>query len=227
VLHWLNAYEDEEGVLVLDGYHMREADVFTSLFRGKGTLDFHKMQPQLYRWRLDMRAGGSAVCEEQALDDRVLEVPSCYSTTTPTACWRRAAGTLLLLPATTAAYYFFSSPSAFVLLRLLLLLQLLPFLAVTLVPGDTSPALAALTAPRVPLRFQFGVFNQRYAGLPYRYAYSVTPNHEEFLFTGIVKHDLLTGGSSTLPFGPHRFGSEAPVCPKVGGVDEDDAYLVR
>jgi carotenoid cleavage dioxygenase len=149
VLHWLNAYEtevDEQSGLankiVLDGYFMRNADVFTTVLMGRGTLDFHKMAPQLYRWTFDLVTGE---LHEQAMDDRVLE---------------------------------------------------------------------------------FGMFNQQWAGKKYRYAYSVVPNHEEFLFTGLVKHDLETGQSQTLMFGDGRFGSESPVAPKVDAKDEDDAYLV-
>merc|ERR1719231_1517271 len=62
VLHWLNAFEEVEAgtghtVVVLDGYFMRNAEVFTSVFRGQGTLDFHKMAPQLYRWRFNLGKG--------------------------------------------------------------------------------------------------------------------------------------------------------------------------
>ena len=121
---------------------MRNAKVFTSVFQGRGTLDFHKMAPQLYRWTFDLVTGETA---EEALDDRVLE---------------------------------------------------------------------------------FGMFNQQWAGEKYRYAYSVVPTHEDFLFKGLVKHDLDTGESQTMLFGEGRFGSEAPVAPKVGAVDEDDAYLI-
>ena len=39
------------------------------------------------------------------------------------------------------------------------------------------------------------------------YAYSVIPNHEEFLFTGLVKHDLDAGTSASYAFGPDRVGA--------------------
>jgi len=73
---------------------------------------------------------------------------------------------------------------------------------------------------------EFGMFNQRYAGKPYRYAYSTTSKPGWFLFTGFVKHDLETGESweVTLPDG--RYASEAPFVPRIGAKDEDDGYLV-
>lgn len=73
---------------------------------------------------------------------------------------------------------------------------------------------------------EFGMFNQRHQGRDYRYAYSVIPTRGEFTFSGIRKHNLKTGESSTFDFGPGVFGSEAPVAPKVGAREEDDAYLV-
>jgi carotenoid cleavage dioxygenase-like enzyme len=42
---------------------------------------------------------------------------------------------------------------------------------------------------------EFGMFNQAYAGRPYRYAYSTTAKPGWFLFNGFVKHDLETGES--------------------------------
>jgi carotenoid cleavage dioxygenase len=54
---------------------------------------------------------------------------------------------------------------------------------------------------------EFGMFNQRYAGKPYRYAYSAIPEPGWFLFRGLVKHDLNAGTSESYE-------------------DEDDGYLV-
>ncbi len=73
---------------------------------------------------------------------------------------------------------------------------------------------------------EFGMFNQRYAGKPYRYAYSTTTKPGWFLFNGFVKHDLQTGESwqVTLPDG--RYASEAPFVPRINAQDEDDGYLV-
>ncbi len=73
---------------------------------------------------------------------------------------------------------------------------------------------------------EFGMFNQKYAGRKYRYAYSAVPEPGWFLFRGLVKHDLDTGESQTIEFGPNRFGSESPFAPRVNAKDEDDGYLV-
>ncbi len=70
------------------------------------------------------------------------------------------------------------------------------------------------------------MFNHRYAGKPYRYAYSAIPEPGWFLFRGLVKHDLNAGTSEAYEFGPGRFGSEAPFAPRIDAKDEDDGYLV-
>ena len=73
---------------------------------------------------------------------------------------------------------------------------------------------------------EFGSFNQKIAGTKGRYLYATTAEPGWFLFNGLVKHDLETGASESLGFGPGRFGSEAPFAPRVGATDEDDGYLV-
>jgi carotenoid cleavage dioxygenase len=73
---------------------------------------------------------------------------------------------------------------------------------------------------------EFGMFNQRYAGRPYRYAYSTTTKPGWFLFNGFVKHDLQTGESWSLNLAEGRYASEAPFVPRLGARDEDDGYLV-
>src|SRR3990167_3324590 len=73
---------------------------------------------------------------------------------------------------------------------------------------------------------EFGMFNQKYAGKPYRYAYSTTAKPGWFLFNGFVKHDLETGESWSITLPDGRYASEAPFAPKVGAKDEDDGYLV-
>jgi carotenoid cleavage dioxygenase len=73
---------------------------------------------------------------------------------------------------------------------------------------------------------EFGMFNQRYAGRPYRYAYSTIAKPGWFLFTGFVKHDLVTGQSWQVDLPDGRYASEAPFAPRIGAVDEDDGYLV-
>ena len=73
---------------------------------------------------------------------------------------------------------------------------------------------------------EFGMINQKYAGSKYRYAYSAVPEPGWFLFRGLVKHDLESGTSQTIEFGPGRFGSETPFIPRIGATGEDDGYLV-
>lgn len=73
---------------------------------------------------------------------------------------------------------------------------------------------------------EFGMFNQQYAGRKSRYNYSVWGKPGWFLFSGLVKHDLETGESWSLPFGEERYGSEAPFVPRINATDEDDGYLV-
>ncbi|MEL6869403.1 MAG: carotenoid oxygenase family protein [Pseudomonadota bacterium] len=73
---------------------------------------------------------------------------------------------------------------------------------------------------------EFGTFNQHFAGYKSRYLYSTTTEPGWFLFNSIVKHDMQTGDSSQLEFGPGRYGSEAPFAPRIGAKTEDDGYLV-
>ena len=73
---------------------------------------------------------------------------------------------------------------------------------------------------------EFGMFNQRYAGKPYRYAYSTTSKPGWFLFNGFVKHDLETGESWEITLPDGRYASEAPFVPRLNARDEDDGYLV-
>jgi carotenoid cleavage dioxygenase len=72
---------------------------------------------------------------------------------------------------------------------------------------------------------EFGTINPRHAGRPYRYGYSAQMKPGWFLFTGLVKSDLVTHQSWTYDFGPDRYGSEAPFAPRTGGGAEDDGYL--
>ena len=73
---------------------------------------------------------------------------------------------------------------------------------------------------------EFGMINQRVAGQRHRYIYSTTTKPGWFLFNGFVKHDLETGQSSQIRLEEGRYASEAPFAPRIGGVDEDDGYLV-
>jgi len=73
---------------------------------------------------------------------------------------------------------------------------------------------------------EFGMINGRYGGRKYRYAYSTLSEPGWFLFKGFVKTDLETRRSTEYVLGPGRYASEAPFAPRIGGVDEDDGYLV-
>ena len=73
---------------------------------------------------------------------------------------------------------------------------------------------------------EFGMFNQRYAGTPYRYAYSTTTKPGWFLFNGFVKHDLKTSESWDVNLPDGVYASEAPFVPRIDAIDEDDGYLV-
>jgi carotenoid cleavage dioxygenase len=73
---------------------------------------------------------------------------------------------------------------------------------------------------------EFGMINGRFAGRKYRYGYSTLAEPGWFLFTGFVKSDLETGASTEYVLPRGVYASEAPFAPKVGGVDEDDGYLV-
>ncbi|MBC7504364.1 MAG: carotenoid oxygenase family protein [Sandarakinorhabdus sp.] len=73
---------------------------------------------------------------------------------------------------------------------------------------------------------EFGTINQKFAGHPYRYAYSTTTKPGWFLFTGFVKHDMVTGESWSVQLPEGRYASEAPFAPRIGATDEDDGYLV-
>ena len=73
---------------------------------------------------------------------------------------------------------------------------------------------------------EFGIINNQFAGVKYRYAYSAVSKPGWFLFTGLVKHDMDTGESWTIDFGPERYGSEPGFAPRIGATEEDDGYLI-
>jgi carotenoid cleavage dioxygenase len=74
VLHWINAYEDGDEV-VLDGFFQenpsppRDSSLSfdQNLYR---YLDLHSMVSKAHRWRFDMRTGK---CKEERLSDRIME----------------------------------------------------------------------------------------------------------------------------------------------------------
>lgn len=73
---------------------------------------------------------------------------------------------------------------------------------------------------------EFGMFNQRFATKPYRYAYSAVQVPGWFLFHGFVKHDLVSGQSWEIRLPEGQYASEAPFAPRIDARDEDDGYLV-
>jgi carotenoid cleavage dioxygenase len=73
---------------------------------------------------------------------------------------------------------------------------------------------------------EFGMINSGYAGGSYRYAYAATGKPGWFLFDGLVKHDLTNGSEERYAFGEGVYGSETAMAPRVGGIGEDDGYLV-
>lgn len=73
---------------------------------------------------------------------------------------------------------------------------------------------------------EFGIINSRYGGVKNRFGYSANPMPGWFLFTGLTKHDLETGLSSSLDMGEHRTCSEAAFAPRTDSNAEDDGYLI-
>ncbi len=75
VLHWLNAYEDGDEV-ILDGYFQEEpmprpiADAPPGFGPMMAYLDEHSFRPRLHRWRFNLVDGST---REQRLDDRIME----------------------------------------------------------------------------------------------------------------------------------------------------------
>jgi carotenoid cleavage dioxygenase len=77
VLHWMNAYEEGDEV-VLDGYFQEDPappalEGFGRLGQMMAYLDEHSMKPKLYRWRFNLKTGAVS---EGLLDDRILEFGS-------------------------------------------------------------------------------------------------------------------------------------------------------
>lgn len=77
VLHWVNAYEDGDEV-VLDGFFQHNPSPVAEpgatpsdvMFR---YLDLHSLHPEMRRWRFDLRTGATT---EEPLSDRVMEFPA-------------------------------------------------------------------------------------------------------------------------------------------------------
>jgi carotenoid cleavage dioxygenase-like enzyme len=73
---------------------------------------------------------------------------------------------------------------------------------------------------------EFGTINPDYAAANYRYAYAATGKPGWFLFDGLVKHDLRTGGEQHYQFADGVYGSEAAMAPRPNPTGEDDGYLI-
>lgn len=73
---------------------------------------------------------------------------------------------------------------------------------------------------------EFGMLNPQYAASPHRYVYAASGKPAWFLFDGLVKHDLHTGGEERFDFGDGVYGSETAMAPRPGSTAEDDGYLV-
>ena len=73
---------------------------------------------------------------------------------------------------------------------------------------------------------EFGTINPDYAATNYRYTYAATGKPGWFLFDGLVKHDLRTGGEQHYHFADGVYGSEAAMAPRPGAAGEDDGYLI-
>jgi carotenoid cleavage dioxygenase len=73
---------------------------------------------------------------------------------------------------------------------------------------------------------EFGMINAGAAGRPYRYTYAASAVPGWFLFSGIVKHDVVTGKEERYDLPHGVYASETAVAPRPGGQAEDDAYLI-
>lgn len=73
---------------------------------------------------------------------------------------------------------------------------------------------------------EFPVVNNDYAGHAYRYSFNTLFEKGEWLFRGIKKYDLQTGGMERFEFGPNRYGSEAQIALRPNAKSDDDGYLV-
>ncbi len=77
------------------------------------------------------------------------------------------------------------------------------------------------------LNAEFPMIHPGWTGKKNRFSYhQIIPYEIPATFEGLVKYDLETGQSWRFDYPKGVYGSEAPVCPKVGGAKEDDAYLV-
>lgn len=73
---------------------------------------------------------------------------------------------------------------------------------------------------------EFPVVSNHVSAARHRYAYNVLYVPGEWLFAGIKKYDLETGGTQRFEYGSGRYGSEPQVARRDGAVDEDDGYVL-
>ncbi|MDB4945755.1 MAG: apocarotenoid5,15-oxygenase [Labilithrix sp.] len=73
---------------------------------------------------------------------------------------------------------------------------------------------------------EFPTINAAYAGRKHRYVYAAVGEPGFFLFSGLVKTDVLTGAKQAWSAPPGVFLSEAPFAPRDGAKTEDDGYVV-
>ena len=73
---------------------------------------------------------------------------------------------------------------------------------------------------------EFGMINAGVTGRAYRYTYAASAVPGWFLFSGIVKHDVVSGREERYDLPPGVYASETVMAPRTGSVSEDDGYLV-
>ena len=73
---------------------------------------------------------------------------------------------------------------------------------------------------------EFPVVNNGYAGRAYRYSFNTLFDKDEWLFRGLKKYDLHTGGMERYEYGEDRFGSEPQIALRPGAKSDDDGYLM-
>lgn len=73
---------------------------------------------------------------------------------------------------------------------------------------------------------EFGMINQQFAGKPYRYTWEMTAKPGWFLFDGLHRLDVETGGRQSYRFPDGVYASESPMAPLRSGGDESDGCVV-
>lgn len=73
---------------------------------------------------------------------------------------------------------------------------------------------------------EFPAINMTRGGRPYRYAYNAVSKPGWFVFSGLVKHDVVTGTEDLFSFPEGTFASEAVFAPRPNPTAEDDGYVL-